>query len=58
VFLIDDLTEKRQAMEVMVRQLSPEPEAKLAKIKPEKLVKTTMGRIIINCITGKKHQRP
>ncbi len=56
VSLIEDLGEKRHAMEVMVRQLSENPEAKLAQIKPEKLAKTTMGRIDISCMTGKKHQ--
>lgn len=58
VFLIDNLSEKRHAMEVMVRQLSANPEAKLATIKPGKLAKTTMGRIDISCMTGKKHQNP
>jgi nitroimidazol reductase NimA-like FMN-containing flavoprotein (pyridoxamine 5'-phosphate oxidase superfamily) len=58
VTLIDDLSEKRHAMEVMVRQLSEKPEEKLAKIKPEKLAKTTMGRIDISYMTGKKHQLP
>jgi nitroimidazol reductase NimA-like FMN-containing flavoprotein (pyridoxamine 5'-phosphate oxidase superfamily) len=56
--LIDDLHEKQHAMEVMVRQLSETPEEKLTKIKPEKLAKTTMGRIDINYMTGKKHQYP
>ena len=55
ILLIDDLTEKQHAIEVMVRQLSANPEAKLAKIKPEKLAKTTMGRIDIDYMTGKKH---
>jgi nitroimidazol reductase NimA-like FMN-containing flavoprotein (pyridoxamine 5'-phosphate oxidase superfamily) len=58
VSLIEDLSEKRHAIEVMVRQLSEKPEAKLAKIKLEKLAKTTMGRIDISCMTGKKHQKP
>ena len=58
VSLIDDLSEKRHAIEVMVRQLSENPEAKLAKIKLEKLAKTTMGRIDISYMTGKKHQNP
>jgi nitroimidazol reductase NimA-like FMN-containing flavoprotein (pyridoxamine 5'-phosphate oxidase superfamily) len=58
VSLIDDLREKQHGMEVMVRQLSEKPEEKLAKIKPEKLAKTTMGRIDVSCITGKKHQHP
>jgi nitroimidazol reductase NimA-like FMN-containing flavoprotein (pyridoxamine 5'-phosphate oxidase superfamily) len=55
---IDDLSKKRHAMEVMVRQLSANPEAKLATIKPEKLAETTMGRIDISYMTGKKHQNP
>jgi nitroimidazol reductase NimA-like FMN-containing flavoprotein (pyridoxamine 5'-phosphate oxidase superfamily) len=56
VSLIADLGEKQHAMEVMVRQLSENPEEKLGKIKPEKLAKTTMGRIDISYMTGKKHQ--
>lgn len=58
VMLIEDLGEKRHGMEVMVRQLSEQPEAKLAKIKPEKLARTTMGRIDISYMTGKRHQIP
>lgn len=56
--LISDLIEKHHAMEVLVRQVSVNPEAKLAKIKPEKLEKTTMGRIDIYFMSGKKHQNP
>ena len=56
--LITDLTEKKHAMEVLVRQVSLNPEEKLAKIKPEKLDKTTMGRIDISYMSGKKHQAP
>jgi nitroimidazol reductase NimA-like FMN-containing flavoprotein (pyridoxamine 5'-phosphate oxidase superfamily) len=58
VSLIDDLTEKQHGMAVMVRQLSEAPEEKLAKIKPEKLAKTTMGKIDITYMTGKQHQYP
>jgi nitroimidazol reductase NimA-like FMN-containing flavoprotein (pyridoxamine 5'-phosphate oxidase superfamily) len=58
ISLIQDLDEKRHAMEVMVKQLSENPAEKLAKIKPEKFVKATMGRIEISCMTGKKHQHP
>jgi nitroimidazol reductase NimA-like FMN-containing flavoprotein (pyridoxamine 5'-phosphate oxidase superfamily) len=58
ISLIDDLEEKQHAMEIMVRQLSANPEAKLAKIKPEKLARTTMGRIDIDYMSGKKHQNP
>jgi nitroimidazol reductase NimA-like FMN-containing flavoprotein (pyridoxamine 5'-phosphate oxidase superfamily) len=58
VTLIDDLSEKRHGIEVMVRQLSENPEKKLAQIKMKKLEKTTMGRIDISYMTGKKHQNP
>jgi len=54
--LITDLTEKQHAIEVLVRQVSLNPEDKLAKIKPEKLEKTTMGKIEITYMSGKKHQ--
>ena len=58
VSLIEDLSEKSHAMEIMVRQLSENPDTKLAKITPEKLAKTTMGRIDLGHVTGKKHQNP
>ncbi len=54
--LISDLAEKQHGMEVLVRQVTPNPEVKLAKIKPEKLERTTMGRIDIHYMSGKKHQ--
>jgi uncharacterized protein len=53
-----DCAEKQHAVEVLVRQLSTNPDAKLAKIKPEKLAKTTFGRIDITYMSGKKHQAP
>ncbi len=55
--LITDLNEKKHAMEVLIRQVSLDPEEKLAKIKPEKLESTTMGRIDINYISGKSTRR-
>jgi uncharacterized protein len=58
LYLIDDLTEKTHAMDILVRQLSKDPETKLAKITPEKLAKTTMGKINITYLSGKKHQSP
>ena len=54
--LITDLNEKKHAMEVLIRQFSLDPETKLAKIKPEKLDSTTMGRIDINYISGKSNR--
>ena len=56
--LITDLSEKHLAMEILVRQVSINPESKLAKIKPEKLASTTMGKINITYMSGKKHQAP
>lgn len=56
--LIDDLDEKWHAMRTLVHQVSLNPEEKLAKIKPEKLQRTTMGRIDITYLSGKKHQFP
>jgi nitroimidazol reductase NimA-like FMN-containing flavoprotein (pyridoxamine 5'-phosphate oxidase superfamily) len=56
--LISDATEKRHALETLVRQTSSTPEEKLTKVKPEKLAKTTMGRIDITYMSGKKHQAP
>lgn len=56
--LVTEAEEKRHALETLVRQLSRTPEEKLAKVKPEKLAKTTMGRIDITYMTGKKHQAP
>ena len=56
--LLEGLAEKQHGMAVLVRQVSLNPEEKLSKIKPEKLSKTTMGRIDIEGMTGKKHQKP
>jgi hypothetical protein len=56
--LIDDLVEKQHAMEVLVRQVSINPEATLSKIKPERLSSVTMGKIDIDYMSGKKHQSP
>ncbi len=52
---ITDIAEKRSALETLVRQSSNRPDEKLAKIKPEKLDKTTFGRIDIAYMSGKKH---
>jgi uncharacterized protein len=51
--LITDLKEKKHAMEILIYQVSLDPEVKLAKIKPEKLESTTMGKIEINYMSGK-----
>lgn len=56
--LLTDLDEKKHAMEVLVRQVSENPEQKLKKLKIEKLSSTTMGKIEIKYMSGKKHQAP
>ena len=56
--LIANSTEKKHAMETLVWQAALNPESKLAKIKPEKLDKTTIGKIEITYMSGKKHQTP
>jgi len=58
LFLISDLAEKQHAIQVLVRQISKDPETKLSKISTEKLVKTEVGRIDINYMSGKKRQNP
>jgi uncharacterized protein len=58
LFIVNAPEEKRHAMEVLVKQVSLNPEAKLAKLKPEKLATTTMGRIDIEGMTGKQHLNP
>jgi hypothetical protein len=54
--LIVDPNEKHHALEILVRQVALNPESKLAKIKPEKIEKTTICRIDITYLSGKKHQ--
>lgn len=56
VTLIKDVEEKLQALTCLIRQLSTNPEEKIAKLKPAKLQKTGVGRIDIAFMTGKKTQ--
>ncbi len=58
VTFIEDLSEKQHAMEILVKHLSKTPDEKLAKITSEKMAKVMMGRIDIECMTGKKHASP
>jgi nitroimidazol reductase NimA-like FMN-containing flavoprotein (pyridoxamine 5'-phosphate oxidase superfamily) len=55
--LITNLEEKRHAIECMTRQLDPNPNDLLKKLNIEKLKTTTIGRIDIEQITGKKAQQ-
>lgn len=58
MFFVNNLAEKQHGIQILVRQLSENPEAKLAKITAEKLAKTQMCRIDLDCMTGKKHLNP
>jgi uncharacterized protein len=55
---LTDTKEKWHALQILVRQTSNKPEEKLATVKPEKLAKTTMCRIDVTYMSGKKHQAP
>jgi len=54
ITLIDDLDEKLEAMKCMIRQLERNPEPMIARLKPERLRDTAMGRIDIDYMSGKK----
>ncbi len=56
--LVKSMDEKWHGLQVLVRQVAINPESKLSKIKPEKLEKTTIGKIEITYMSGKKHQAP
>lgn len=54
VIFIEDLNDKRRAMECMMRQLEKDPEPMIARLKPERLQDTMMGRIDVEYMSGKK----
>lgn len=54
VSFILDLDEKLHAVKIMTQQLDKNPEERMAKINREKLKNTTIGRIDIEFMTGKK----
>ena len=56
LYIIDNLTEKQHAMEILVRQLSATPEAKLAKISPRKTRQNHHGSNQHNLHDRQKHQ--
>jgi len=58
ISLVTSLEEKWHGLQTLIRQVAVNPESKLAKIKPEKLEKTTIGKIEITYMSGKKHQAP
>ena len=54
VTVIENLNEKVKAMECMIRQLEKEPKRMITKLKPERMKETTIGRIDMSYMSGKK----
>jgi nitroimidazol reductase NimA-like FMN-containing flavoprotein (pyridoxamine 5'-phosphate oxidase superfamily) len=52
--IIDSFEEKLQALKCMINQLDKNPEKLIANLKPERIKNTTIGRIDIDHMTGKK----
>ena len=57
VSFIEDINEKKHALQVMIKQLSQKPDEKLKKLNLKTISKTTIGRIDINYISGKKTKK-
>jgi len=53
---VEDIKEKQAAIECMIRQLEKNPQAMIAKLRPERLEAVNIGRIDIKEMTGKKHE--
>jgi nitroimidazol reductase NimA-like FMN-containing flavoprotein (pyridoxamine 5'-phosphate oxidase superfamily) len=54
VTILDDLEEKLEAVKCMINRLDKNPELLIAGLSSERLKNTTIGRIDIDCMTGKK----
>jgi nitroimidazol reductase NimA-like FMN-containing flavoprotein (pyridoxamine 5'-phosphate oxidase superfamily) len=56
VTIVEKMEEKQSAIECMIRQLDRNPSALIASLDVKKLDRTTIGRIDIVFMTGKKHK--
>ena len=56
--LVEDAEEKWRGLKALILQVALNPELKLSKVKPEKVAKVTIGKIDIDYLSGKKHQKP
>ena len=54
VSFIEDVNEKRQAVECMINQIDKNPEKLLADLNEDRLKNTTIGRINLQYMSGKK----
>jgi nitroimidazol reductase NimA-like FMN-containing flavoprotein (pyridoxamine 5'-phosphate oxidase superfamily) len=58
VTFLEDLAEKKQAMECMMRHLERKSEEMIAKLKPERFQSATIGRVDIDYMSGKTSNKP
>ena len=56
VTFLEGVDEKLQALTCMIRQLNKNPEKAIADLKPENLKNLTVGRIDIECLSGKQYK--
>jgi nitroimidazol reductase NimA-like FMN-containing flavoprotein (pyridoxamine 5'-phosphate oxidase superfamily) len=56
VTFLETVDEKLHGLTCMIRQLNKNPEKALADLKPEHLKKLMMGRIDIECLSGKQYK--
>jgi hypothetical protein len=55
VTFLKNVKDKQKAAECMIKQLNKKPRKMITKTTPEKLKKTTFGKIDIGYMSGKKH---
>ncbi len=56
ITFVEDVKEKRAAIECMIRHQDKNPRPMIARLNPERLKTVTIGRIDIEEMTGKKHE--
>jgi len=56
VTFLETVEEKLHGLTCMIRQLNKKPEKAIADLKPERLKKLMMGRIDIECLSGKQYK--
>jgi len=54
VTFLDDPKEKQRAMERIIRQLDNDPDPLIKRLNPERLSRTTIGRIDVDYMSGKR----
>ncbi len=58
VTFVEDITEKDHALRIMIRQLDEHPEELIKKqLLPQSIQKVRIGRIDIDCLSGKKAEK-